>query len=313
MTFPFSLLVLPGLFCFLLIASPLKAQNPGCWLSPDKDAKVALHEKPATPVVADVSSLQPPVFFEQEPRGEWIVLPESIGAYQAPRLDAPQTGPALAWPQTVSGVSWEWSQEKEGRLAWLGFSQEGETYYLPAAWLTRKTPHLGGNLPLGREKVDKLHALPLDYKPDDLKAVPGKWTYHKDAYRPLRQPALTALLAMLEAAKKEGCHLRVVSAYRSAALQRTNYLARIARSNLFQRAVAKPGHSEHQLGTTVDLNGLDPKTLLEASFGETAEGKWLEKNGEKFGFYRSYTEANEFQTGYIPEAWHYRYWGKERP
>ncbi len=79
-----------------------------------------------------------------------------------------------------------------------------------------------------------------------------------------------------------------------------------------QNKVAKPGHSEHQLGTTVDLCGLDPKTVLNPNFNLTKEGRWLRENASRFGFYQSYTKENQHLTGYIPEPWHYRFLGEKR-
>jgi D-alanyl-D-alanine carboxypeptidase len=84
----------------------------------------------------------------------------------------------------------------------------------------------------------------------------------------------------------------------------------MARSGKNQNKVAKPGHSEHQLGTTVDLCGLDPKTVLSVNFDQTKEGLWLKENARKFGFHQSYTRRNQHLTGYIPEPWHYRFLGK---
>ena len=75
--------------------------------------------------------------------------------------------------------------------------------------------------------------------------------------------------------------------------------------------MAKPGHSEHQLGTTVDLCGLDPATVADPAFGLTREGQWLESNAARFGFRLSYTPQNTRQTGYVPEPWHYRYIGRK--
>jgi D-alanyl-D-alanine carboxypeptidase len=73
--------------------------------------------------------------------------------------------------------------------------------------------------------------------------------------------------------------------------------------------VAKPGHSEHQLGTAVDVAGADDETVLKTEFGDTPAGKWLTAHAPAFGFAISYTAANRATTGYIPEPWHYRYVG----
>jgi LAS superfamily LD-carboxypeptidase LdcB len=85
------------------------------------------------------------------------------------------------------------------------------------------------------------------------------------------------------------------------------------RHGLDQRWVAAPGTSEHQLGTTVDFCDAAGEQVTEPGFAETAEGQWLQKHAARFGWIRSYTEANESLSGYRPEAWHYRYFGAGAP
>ena len=61
---------------------------------------------------------------------------------------------------------------------------------------------------------------------------------------------------------------------------------------------ARPGHSEHQLGTSADL------TLL------TAEAiAWLHEHAHLFGFVVSYPEGKQRITGYRAESWHVRHVG----
>jgi zinc D-Ala-D-Ala carboxypeptidase len=106
-------------------------------------------------------------------------------------------------------------------------------------------------------------------------------------------------------ALKEGLSIVIISGYRSFDQQREIYDADVARLGPNQNVSARPGHSEHQLGTTVDLNELDE------AFGDTAEGRWLAKNAAKYGFVMSYPEGREAQTGYAYEPWHFRYIGPE--
>jgi D-alanyl-D-alanine carboxypeptidase len=75
------------------------------------------------------------------------------------------------------------------------------------------------------------------------------------------------------------------------------------------RVSAKPGHSEHQLGTTVDLkcNGCGD---FDNSSGNLAMYKFLEENAYKFGFAISYANGTEQYTGYKNEPWHIRYLGE---
>jgi zinc D-Ala-D-Ala carboxypeptidase len=106
-------------------------------------------------------------------------------------------------------------------------------------------------------------------------------------------------------ALKEGLSLVIISGYRSFDQQRQIYDADVARLGPNQNQSAKPGHSEHQLGTTVDLNELDE------AFGDTPEGQWLANNAVRYGFVMSYPRGREAQTGYAYEPWHFRYIGPE--
>lgn len=74
---------------------------------------------------------------------------------------------------------------------------------------------------------------------------------------------------------------------------------------------ARPGFSEHQLGTTLDI-----ATTQCASFGRgcgpsEALWSWLFNNGYKYGFVLSYPADKESRTGYVFEPWHYRWIGRE--
>ena len=72
------------------------------------------------------------------------------------------------------------------------------------------------------------------------------------------------------------------------------------------RYSARPGYSEHQTGLVFDL--MDKAgNLLE----DTAASNWLKNNAHRYGFVVRYQPGKEASTGYIPEAWHIRYIGKE--
>jgi D-alanyl-D-alanine carboxypeptidase len=64
-------------------------------------------------------------------------------------------------------------------------------------------------------------------------------------------------------------------------------------------SVALPGHSEHQLGTTVDLAG------------SAGLFDFVEKNAHKYGFTISYPRNKTNLTGYAYEPWHLRYIGRD--
>lgn len=116
-----------------------------------------------------------------------------------------------------------------------------------------------------------------------------------------------AFTKMKNDAKKEGLNIYVVSGYRSYARQTTlynNYVARDGKKAADTYS-ARPGYSEHQTGLGADLN------LVDTSFENTKEGKWLANNCYKYGFILRYPKGKEAETGYIYEPWHFRYIGDE--
>ncbi|MBN2245861.1 MAG: M15 family metallopeptidase [Candidatus Aminicenantes bacterium] len=201
-------------------------------------------------------------------------------------------------------------------IKWIEILHGQNHYFLPKTLLVKKVKwsKSDGNFIIGQERVDRWIPLPLNYKPDDLIKIPQKWNYHPQEYpKHLRSETARVLIEMLEAAEKQNIHIRVVSAFRSALDQRRLYLRKINQAGLDQLLVAKPGHSEHQLGTTVDLCGLDPDYVLKPEFRETKEGQWLQENAKSYGFIQTYTQENAKKTGYSPEPWHFRYIGRDIP
>lgn len=126
----------------------------------------------------------------------------------------------------------------------------------------------------------------------------------------LEQKAKKALNKMITDAFSVGLKIKVTSAFRDYATQEiifNNALKTIPDAIV---AVAKPGHSEHQLGTTVDLSGSSIGfSSAVSSFDNTPEELWLRDNAYKYGFVMSYPYNKESITGYKYEPWHYRYVG----
>lgn len=61
-----------------------------------------------------------------------------------------------------------------------------------------------------------------------------------------------------------------------------------------------PGHSEHQLGLAVDMNGAVYDLYLR-----------LQENSYRYGFIFRYPGEKTEITGTAEEVWHYRYVGEE--
>lgn len=71
---------------------------------------------------------------------------------------------------------------------------------------------------------------------------------------------------------------------------------------------ARPGTSEHQTGLVIDV--VTPGGYM-FDFAQTEQSTWVNNNAHKFGFIVRYPEGKEHITGYMPEAWHLRYVGKD--
>ncbi len=115
----------------------------------------------------------------------------------------------------------------------------------------------------------------------------------------IRRLVIADLRAMDRAARKAGFEFIIRSAYRSYAQQVATFesLERAYGSDYALASAARPGHSEHQLGTAIDVDG-----------GDT----WLATHAWRYGFVVSYPpEWSPSVTCYKPEPWHLRYVGRE--
>lgn len=158
--------------------------------------------------------------------------------------------------------------------------------------------------------VNKKIRLPANFIPANLVSLNS--LVSSAAGSQMTGEAANALKNMFDASKTEGLNLTVVSAYRSYLQQQNLFNGYVSSAGLRSAETfsARPGHSQHQLGTTADLGAVGKQTLSD-SFGQTLEGKWLEANSYKFGFVLSYPKGKEAITGYIYEPWHFRYIGVE--
>ncbi len=149
------------------------------------------------------------------------------------------------------------------------------------------------------------------YSPADLLPIPP------DQMMPgrkgqMRAGALAALEQLTgEALAVEGFDLRARSAYRGFREQcfTFNYWVEQKGVDHADRFSARPGRSQHQLGTTVDLTAESWGWKIEPEVATTVEAAWLAGNAGRFGFALSYPDGAEAITGYGFEPWHYRYIG----
>jgi len=160
--------------------------------------------------------------------------------------------------------------------------------------------------------VDKNSALPADYAPPDLMTLqPTDASPNVAQTLKLRREAEENLHRMLDQARAANLFIVAQSTYRSYTDQGRVYQVEVAQVGAAQaeRESARPGHSEHQLGTAVDFTTKRLAYDLQDSFGAAAEGRWLQANAPQYGFVLSYPQDKEAETGYMYEPWHWRYIG----
>jgi zinc D-Ala-D-Ala carboxypeptidase len=189
-----------------------------------------------------------------------------------------------------------------GRPATVSVNREAQTTSLPAP---------GESCDDLKVLVDRSHALPPDYTPDDLVTLSEyKVPTLGSAEMLLRREAAGHLRRLVKAAAADGEELVVASAYRSYADQRVAY--RRLRSIYGSEAdlmSARPGHSQHQLGTAVDFTNAAAGYEVWDYFGDTSAYRWLRDHAREHGFVLAYPRSKEAETGYQWEPWHYRYVG----
>lgn len=159
--------------------------------------------------------------------------------------------------------------------------------------------------------LDKRHRLDEDCVPDDLRPVPEAYAWGPQLVAAV---ALGPLMELLAAAADAGHRIAVVSAYRDYETQRGAFRYHVDAFGLeeAERVSARPGHSEHQLGTTVDFSSAAVGHELVEAFGGTPEGRWLAERAHEYGFVLSYPRGAEAVTGYRYEPWHFRWVGRAR-
>jgi zinc D-Ala-D-Ala carboxypeptidase len=160
--------------------------------------------------------------------------------------------------------------------------------------------------------VDTIYRLPKRYAPEDL-AGTGKAGLN-GGYQVARV-VIADLREMAAAARDAGVAFAVQSAYRSYQYQVSTYQGWVARSSEAEarKVSARAGHSEHQLGTALDLRSADdptPPWELD-DFAATPAGGWLHDHAWQYGFVMSYPRGAADETCYAYEPWHYRYVGRD--
>lgn len=169
--------------------------------------------------------------------------------------------------------------------------------------------------------VNRQHLLPEDYQPVHLVNMTD---YCDKSIVKIKangiegeKVAVDALMTMLRAAHADGITVWQVSAgWRSLKEQQrllNNKVAEYKAEGFSQsraesaasKTVADPGASEHHTGLAFDI------TVPGTSFKGTKQANWLHANCWDYGFIVRYEEDKESITGFVAEAWHFRYVGVE--
>jgi D-alanyl-D-alanine carboxypeptidase len=159
--------------------------------------------------------------------------------------------------------------------------------------------------------VDTERAIPDSYVPGDLENISEAGFPFTDGMA-LRGLVMDDLSALREAAAANGTPLGIIAPFRSYAQQAGLFERRVGELGSAEAGsrVARPGHSEHQLGTAIDVTD-EGATDVDQSWGASPAGQWVASHAHEFGFLLSYPAGAEQRTCYDFEPWHLRYVGRD--
>lgn len=161
--------------------------------------------------------------------------------------------------------------------------------------------------------VNKEYQLPSTYAPSDLVSASLSGIRKGENFL-LRNILINDLKELVNASIIDEIDLSIRSGYRSYSTQQSTYDYWLSVNggsvSSTDKVSARPGHSQHQLGTAVDFSSSEIADGLGGTFSSTQASIWLANNAWKYGFIISYPSGYESITGYNYESWHYRYVGK---
>lgn len=200
-----------------------------------------------------------------------------------------------------------------------------------------RTSFVDGDDPLALVNRSPTGALAPDYAPSDLVSfAPRKprTAVECESVQCLRKDAMTGFDALTAAMRSAGFHASLESAYRSYKSQCGTFAHWAGASNACRASQqsALPGHSQHQLGTVIDLFTeqwrMSGPGVFRNGFGCNPAGAFLREQAWKYGWVVSYPIHPDDRlanrpceprfdqpvsinpaTGYAHEAWHIRFLG----
>ena len=170
--------------------------------------------------------------------------------------------------------------------------------------------------------VNRTNPIPQNYQPQELVNMaaycdPALVKIKSDTIR-AEKVAVDALIQLLLEAHSQGLTVWQISeGYRTlddqqqlfdeqvAAYQRDNNLSYEDAVSATRLTVAEPGTSEHHTGLAFDV------TVPGKFFIDTPQAAWMAEHCWDYGFILRYTKEKEDITGFLAEAWHFRYVGVE--
>lgn len=155
--------------------------------------------------------------------------------------------------------------------------------------------------------VNKYYALNEKYSPKNIVNISLQHSYSDNK---IIKEVNDAFVLLYNDAKKLGYNIIVSTSYKDYSNQEKLYT--VDKNNRgtehADKYIARPGHSEHQLGLAIDVDLYNKKY---DKFEDTDEYKWLIDNAHKYGFILRYPKDKVNITGYNFEPWHYRYVGND--
>ncbi len=153
--------------------------------------------------------------------------------------------------------------------------------------------------------VNKNNCLSKNYIPNDLVVLETNYSKENKIVRKLVKDNI---ISLIDDASDLGYYLNVTSGYRNFDYQNSlfEYYSNEYSLNYALNSSAKPGHSEHQTGLAIDIEG---SNFDYDDFENAKEFNWMINNCHKYGFILRYPLGKEHITGFKYEPWHYRYVG----
>jgi len=158
--------------------------------------------------------------------------------------------------------------------------------------------------------LDTTYRLPAAYAPPGLVPVSRARLAGSGQVRRL---VVADLADLAGAARAAGVPLAAVSGYRSYGSQAWSFAYWVGVLGYARAALgsARAGHSEHQLGTTIDFASYPGGEPWYDGWWASRTAAWLAANAWRFGFVMSYPAGKMALTCYGYEPWHYRYIGRD--